>query len=156
MRDAAAAIGVEIDIRTFERPMPTAVAAAEMLGCEVGRITKSLVFAAAGVPFVALTPGDRVADQKKLAAEFGVGRKKIRSATPEDVLRVTGFVVGGVAPCGHLEPVVVLVDEDLFRFATVFAAGGTAPTLFEIAPGDLVRLAETGGGRRVAISKAMA
>ncbi|UNK17192.1 hypothetical protein MNQ98_22325 [Paenibacillus sp. N3/727] len=34
----------------------------------------------------------------------------------------TGFVIGGVAPVGHLEQIVTFVDEDLFRYGTVWAA----------------------------------
>ncbi|MFG0317442.1 MAG: YbaK/EbsC family protein [Planctomycetota bacterium JB042] len=150
VRRAAAAAGVAIEIVRFDVPMPTAAAAAERLGCEVGRIAKSLVFAVDGTPLVVLAPGDRVVDHRRLADERGVGRRRVRQASPETVLEVTGFVVGGVAPCGHLRPVDVLVDEGLFRFDSVFAAGGTPPTLFEVAPTDLLRVAR---GRRVDVTK---
>lgn len=150
VRAAAYAAGIAIEIVRFEAPMPTAQAAADRLACEVGRIAKSLVFTVDGAPIVVLAPGDRIVDHRKLADVMGVGRRRIRAATPAVVLEVTGFVVGGVAPFGHASPVEVLVDDGLFRYETVWAAGGTSPTLFEITPTDLVAAA---GGRRVDVGK---
>jgi prolyl-tRNA editing enzyme YbaK/EbsC (Cys-tRNA(Pro) deacylase) len=38
----------------------------------------------------------------------------------------TGFAIGGVPPVGHVEPPVVLIDEDLLRLPVLWAAAGTA------------------------------
>jgi prolyl-tRNA editing enzyme YbaK/EbsC (Cys-tRNA(Pro) deacylase) len=58
-------------------------------------------------------------------------------ATPEYVLESTGYQIGGVPPFGHPEPVTVLMDEDLMQYDLVWGAGGTAQTVFPIAPEDL-------------------
>jgi len=46
-----------------------------------------------------------------------------------------------VPPFGHLKPCTVLMDEDLFQYETVWGAGGSAQTVFPIAPDELQRIA---------------
>jgi len=36
----------------------------------------------------------------------------------------TGYAIGGVAPLGHAEPLVCLIDEDLFQYDAIWAAAG--------------------------------
>jgi hypothetical protein len=52
----------------------------------------------------------------------------------------TGFVIGGVAPVGHLSPIRAWFDPRLLEFDTVWAAAGTPRHVFAIAPGELLRL----------------
>jgi prolyl-tRNA editing enzyme YbaK/EbsC (Cys-tRNA(Pro) deacylase) len=59
----------------------------------------------------------------------------------------TGFAIGGVAPIGHLRPVVTLIDEHLLTFEEIWAAAGHPNLVFRLRPADLVTM--TGG--RVAI-----
>jgi prolyl-tRNA editing enzyme YbaK/EbsC (Cys-tRNA(Pro) deacylase) len=59
--DAAAALGLTIDIVTFEQPTRTADDAAAAVGCEVGQIVKSLVFTVSGAPIMALVSGKKPA-----------------------------------------------------------------------------------------------
>ena len=94
--------------------MPTAAAAAEALGCEVGAIANSLVFDADGAPLLVLASGAHRVDTGKVAALLGVTR--VRRATPEFVLAATGQEVGGVAPVGHPAPLRTVVDVDLAGF----------------------------------------
>src|SRR5439155_444594 len=74
-------------------------------------------------------------------------------ADPELVRRATGFAIGGVPPVGHAEPLETLVDEDLLRYAIVWAAAGTPEAVFAVAPRDLVRAC---GGRVVPVRSAQA
>ena len=65
-----------------------------------------------------VTSGDRRVDERKVAAHAGpIGR-----ADAAFVKARTGFSIGGVAPVAHLEPPVVLIDRELFRFDRVWAA----------------------------------
>jgi prolyl-tRNA editing enzyme YbaK/EbsC (Cys-tRNA(Pro) deacylase) len=56
----------------------------------------------------------------------------------------TGYAIGGVAPIGHSQPVKLLLDRDLRRFATVWAAAGTPYSVFPVTPDQLHHL--TGAG----------
>ena len=49
----------------------------------------------------------------------------------------TGYAIGGVAPVGHLQPVKLLLDEDLRRFEIVWAAAGTPFSVFPLRPDQL-------------------
>lgn len=61
---------------------------------------------------------------------------------------MTGFVIGSVAPLGHLTPPHVLVDEDLAAFDRVWAAAGSPTHVFETTPAELLRIS---GGRMAAV-----
>jgi prolyl-tRNA editing enzyme YbaK/EbsC (Cys-tRNA(Pro) deacylase) len=125
----------------FEEPVPTAKAAAERLGCEVGAIANSLVFAADGEPLLVITSGAHRVDLARVAALLGAER--VKRAGAEYVEAVTGQPVGGVAPVGHPKPIRTVVDLWLERYDTVWAGGGTRHSMFPTSFAELVRL--TGG-----------
>ncbi len=133
--------GVDAEVRSFDRPVPTAAAAAEALGCEVGAIANSLVFDADGVPLLVLASGAHRVDTRKVAAL--VGAERVRRATPQFVLEATGQEVGGVAPTGHPAPLRALVDVDLAAHPLLWAGGGDHHTMVSLTYADLLRL--TGG-----------
>ncbi len=133
--------GVEADVRRFDVPVPTAAAAAEVLGCAVGAIANSLVFDADGEPLLVLASGAHRVDTGKVAALLGVQR--VRRASPEFVLAATGQEVGGVAPVGHPGPLRTVVDTDLAAFPLLWAGGGDHHTMFSATYEELVRV--TGG-----------
>ena len=137
--DAAAALGLTIDIVTFAQSTRTAEAAAEAVGCEVGQIVKSLVFTVSGAPVMALVSGRNQLDTRKLAALFNVGRKQVERADADTVRAATGYAIGGVPPFGHATRLPVYVDEDLTTYEVIWAAAGTPNTVFAVAPADLVR-----------------
>lgn len=116
----------------------TAEEAAAACGCERGQIVKTLFFFADGRPTVVLTAGDRQVDTALLAQLVGVGRKKLKMGTAEEVLAHTGFPVGGVSPVGQLNPSDVVVDESLQRFENVWAAAGAGNAVFPVGTEALV------------------
>src|SRR4051812_34934862 len=131
--------GVQIDVRTFPQGTRTAQDAAAAIGVEVGQIVKSLVFARDGHAVLALVSGSNRADERLLAEAFGTA---VTRASADDVRAWTGFAIGGVPPVGHPEPLETVVDEDLLRYAVVWAAAGTPTDVFAIAPDDLVRVTD--------------
>jgi prolyl-tRNA editing enzyme YbaK/EbsC (Cys-tRNA(Pro) deacylase) len=138
---ALRAAGVEPELRTFTESVPTAVAAAAALGCEVGAIANSLVFARDSSPLLVLASGAHRVDTAGLAQRLGPG--KIRRASPEFVLEHTGQQVGGVAPVGHPRPVPTVIDADLAQFGVLWAGGGDKHTMFATSFDELVAM--TGG-----------
>jgi Cys-tRNA(Pro) deacylase len=139
VRAALHRAGFDVDIRVLGNT-DTAPAAAAAVGCELGAIVKSLVFLADGRPVLVLAPGDRQVADAKLAALLGVGRKKIRFADAGTALALTGFRVGGVPPVGHRTPMPVYIDTDFARYDTVWAAAGSANSVFPITPAELQRV----------------
>ena len=117
------------------------MAAAAQLGCEVGAIANSLIFAADGDPLLVLTSGAHRVDTAKIAADHGW--QAVRRADPDFVRAATGQVIGGVAPVGHPAPIRTLVDVWLDKYEVVWAAGGHQHTVFPTSYTELLRL--TGG-----------
>jgi prolyl-tRNA editing enzyme YbaK/EbsC (Cys-tRNA(Pro) deacylase) len=134
-------LGATGEIRKLPEPAPTAAAAAAQLGCEVGAIANSLIFAADGDPLLILTSGAHRVDTAKIAADHGW--LAVRRADPDFVRTATGQVIGGVAPVGHPAPIRTLVDVWLDKYEVIWAAGGHQHTVFPTSYTELLRL--TGG-----------
>lgn len=116
----------------------TAQEAADALGIALGQIAKSVVFRRKHdeAAVLVVTSGDKRVDERKVAALVGaVGR-----ADAEFVKTRTGFTIGGVAPVGHLEPPVLLIDRELFRFSEIWAAAGHPNGVFRLSPDELAQL----------------
>ncbi|MGI9449321.1 MAG: YbaK/EbsC family protein [Geminicoccaceae bacterium] len=122
--------------------VPTAQAAAEALGTELGAIVKSLVFTIDGEPVMVLVSGDRRCDTKALPQAFGRTGLVMRPDA-DRVREATGFAIGGVAPLGHPQPLATVIDDGLGRFETVYAAAGHPHCVFPTTMFELSLL--TGG-----------
>jgi Cys-tRNA(Pro) deacylase len=133
-----AALGPAYQVVEFEASTRTSEDAAAAIGCTVAEIAKSLIFKSAeGGPILVIASGTNRVDEKKVQALLG---GKIKRADADFVRDVTGFAIGGVPPVGHATPPLVLIDADLERFETVWAAAGTPNAVFKLTPADLVRL----------------
>jgi prolyl-tRNA editing enzyme YbaK/EbsC (Cys-tRNA(Pro) deacylase) len=115
--------GSEARVIDLAESVPTAKAAADALGTELGAIVKSLVFTIDGEAVMALISGDRRCDTKALPQAFGRTGLVMRPDA-DRVREVTGFAIGGVAPLGHPRPLATVIDDGLGRFDTIYAAAG--------------------------------
>jgi prolyl-tRNA editing enzyme YbaK/EbsC (Cys-tRNA(Pro) deacylase) len=133
VRNAAAALGLTIDIREMPHSTRTAVEAAAACGTTVAQIVKSLIFrkAESGEPVLILVSGKNRVDEKAMKAVIG---ETLRRVDADDVRELTGFAIGGVAPLGSLQPLATFMDADLMTFPTVWAAAGAPHSVFEVEP----------------------
>ncbi len=99
-------------------------------------------------PVIALMSGPNRIDLKKIKTLLGA--KRVSMARPEWVLDYSGFEVGGVPPVGFPSKPRAFLDEDLFRFETVWAAAGTDHSFFPVSP---EKLRSFTGGERADIRK---
>ncbi len=134
-------LGAAGEVRVLPETAPTAAAAAAQLGCEVGAIANSLVFAADGAPLLVMTSGAHRVDTARVAALVGVSA--VSRADARSVRAWTGQVIGGVGPVGHPVPIRTLVDVWLAKYDVVWAAAGHPHTVFPTSFDELVRI--TGG-----------
>jgi prolyl-tRNA editing enzyme YbaK/EbsC (Cys-tRNA(Pro) deacylase) len=134
-------LGVAGAVRVLPESARTAAAAAEQLGCDVGAIANSLVFAADGAPLLVLTSGAHRVDTA-LVAEL-VEADAVSRADARSVREWTGQVIGGVGPVGHPAPIRTLVDVWLAKYDVVWAAAGHPHAVFPTSFEELVRI--TGG-----------
>jgi len=102
------------------------------------QIVKSLVFDCDGRAVVALVPGTRRADPRKVASAAGCERARV--AGPDRVREVTGFEAGAVAPFPLPRVERVLIDPRLLRHERVWIGAGSAKHLASLPPSELVRL----------------
>jgi prolyl-tRNA editing enzyme YbaK/EbsC (Cys-tRNA(Pro) deacylase) len=134
LRDA----GAEARIEEFSQPTPTAEDAANAVGCGLDQIVKSLVFDVDGRAVVALVPGNRRADPRKVAK--AAAGQHARVAGPDRVREVTGFEPGAVAPFPLPGVERVLVDPSLLRHDRVWIGAGSERHLAALPSAELVRL----------------
>lgn len=124
---------------------PTVALAAQAMACLPEQIVKSVLFLIKGE--AALEAGLVVAnglqpiDFRKLADVFQVGRKRIRLASGDEVLRLTGYAAGGVPPFGFDQPLPTFVHREVQEWPVVFGGGGDDRTLMRISPDELLRAA---------------
>ena len=141
----------DIEIRFFDESTATAPQATAAIGCELGQIIKSLAFLVAGEPCLVLMGGDRRVEERYLAAQYGVGRKRVRAAKVAQCVALFGYAPGGVPPIGLRAPLPIWLDEGLLRYEVLYAAGGAPNAIFAIARARLERLCghdeAAGGGR---------
>lgn len=117
----------------------TAQQAADALGVSLGQIAKSIIFRRKSddAAVLVITSGDLRVDEKKVQALVCHAGGKLGRADADFVKCKTGFSIGGVSPLAHLTPPVTLIDEQLFRFAEIWAAAGHPHGVFRLRPHDL-------------------
>ena len=126
------------DIVEFETLTKTAQQAADVMGCELGQIVKSLVFDVDGTVVVALVAGDRRGDGTAITQE--AGGTDARLADADTVRAATGYAIGGVSPFDLPEGLSVLLDESLSRFDLLYPAAGTPSSMVRMTLDDLRRI----------------
>lgn len=133
-----------IQIHFFEDSTATSQMAADNIGCALGQIVKSLAFIVDGQPIVVLASGDQRIDDRKLATLYSVGRKKVKTASPDQCVAIYGYAPGGVPPFAHRTAgLPVHIDTHLQRYEQLYAAGGAHNAIFPITLEQLLRF--TGG-----------
>jgi Cys-tRNA(Pro) deacylase len=116
---------LDIPHRVFqhEKPLRSFEQAAEEREQRPEQIVRSILFQIRPGEFVmVLVAGPAQVDWRKLRQL--VGRSRIRMATEEEVLEVTGYRVGTVSPFGIRTPVRTLIDESVLREQEVSLGSG--------------------------------
>jgi prolyl-tRNA editing enzyme YbaK/EbsC (Cys-tRNA(Pro) deacylase) len=122
----------------------TAQQAADALGIELGQIAKSIIFKRKSddTAVLVITSGDKRVDEAKVQALVCDAGSKLGRADADFVKLKTGFSIGGVSPVAHLTKPVTLLDRELFRFETIWAAAGHPNAVFQVSPSELQLLAQ--------------
>ncbi len=130
--------GLPGKVIVLEQLATTAQMAADAIGVEVGRIVKSLMFKGkeSGKPYLLLVSGANRVHEKRAGRQIG---EVLERSDADFVKEWTGFSIGGVSPFGHPAPLTTYLDQDLFKYDTVWAAAGDPRSVFEITAADLER-----------------
>jgi len=120
----------------------TVAEAAEALGVAAEQIIKSLVFRIDEAPLLVINNGLARVDRKKLAAVMGVGRKRVKFASPEQALSITGYGVGAMPPFGHRTRLRTIVDAAVMELDEIYGGGGSIDAMMRLTPDELIRITE--------------
>ena len=105
------------------------------------QIVRSILFQIRPQEFVmVLMAGREQVDWKKLRQL--VGRSRLRMATEEEVLQVTGYRVGTVSPFGLKNPIKVLIDESVLQEEKISTGSGVRQMAIIMNSADLQRALE--------------
>ncbi len=121
--------GMEDRVLEFPVSSATVELAAQAVGCEPGRIAKTLSFMVNDSPVLIVAAGDAKVDNHKYKEQFGT---KAKMLTPDQAAELVGHAVGGVCPFAVNPGVTVYLDVSLKRFETVFPACGSSNSAIEL------------------------
>ncbi|HJS18514.1 MAG TPA: YbaK/EbsC family protein [Anaerolineales bacterium] len=139
IQDQLKALGFDYTVIEHIESTRTAQEAADRAGCKLGQIVKSLIFKGkeSGKPILVLTSGANRVNENCIREYAG---EPISRADADFVRAVTGFVIGGVPPIGHLLIMDTYLDEDFLQYETIWAAAGTPNAIFEMKTEDLQKM----------------
>jgi prolyl-tRNA editing enzyme YbaK/EbsC (Cys-tRNA(Pro) deacylase) len=131
---------IQATILRLDEHTATVSDAARALRVATDQIIKSLVFVTDGQPLLVINNGLARVDRRRLAVVLGVGRRRVKFATAEQALEVTGFVVGSMPPFGHRQKLRTLVDPAVTQQKTVFGGGGDLDAMMKLVSAELLRV----------------
>ena len=131
--------GMEDRILEFEVSSATGELAAVAVGCEPGRIAKTMSFMVGEQPILIVAAGDARVDNAKYKAQFA---KKAKMLTSDEAAALIGHAVGGVCPFAVNEGVDVYLDSSLKRYETVFPACGSSNSAIELTIAELEKYSQ--------------
>ena len=135
-------LGIEDRIEELGESSATVALAAQALGCEEGRIAKSISFSLDGKPILIVASGDTKIDNAKYKACFG---KKAKMLSPAEASALIGHAVGGVCPFAVNDGVTVWLDESLRRFDVVYPACGSSNSVIRLTLKELEEYSRPAG-----------
>jgi prolyl-tRNA editing enzyme YbaK/EbsC (Cys-tRNA(Pro) deacylase) len=136
--EAFRAAGAEARIEEFADGTPTAEDAARAVGCELGRIVKSLLFDCDGSWVLVLVPGDRRADAAKVARATSSNRARVAGSA--QVRDVTGYEVGAVAPVALARVRRLLLDVRIPTQGMLWVGAGSSRHMAGLPASELARV----------------
>jgi prolyl-tRNA editing enzyme YbaK/EbsC (Cys-tRNA(Pro) deacylase) len=91
-------------------------------------------------PVLAIACGLSSIQRRAIADLYGVGKKRVKLASAETVLEISGYEVGAMPPFGHRQPLVTLIDRKVLEFTDAYAGGGAENAIVHLTPQDILRV----------------
>lgn len=133
---------IPAEILRLPVPTPTVETAAQAVGAQERQIVKSILFLVDDQPVLAIACGTAYIDRRAIADLYGVGKKRVKLASPEEVMRLSGYEVGAMPPFGHRQPLRSLLDKRILELSEAFAGGGAENALMRISPQEMLRVSK--------------
>ncbi|MGR5153828.1 aminoacyl-tRNA deacylase [Photobacterium swingsii] len=133
--------GVEYRLLPHSKPAKTIEEAAQERGVNPQQMVKSILLRdMSGFHVLACVPGPAQVDPKKVRDIFGCRRMTCADAT--DVEKVTGLVIGTVAPIGLKNPLPLIFDQSIEQHDLVNISSGDRMAGVELSKDDLLILCD--------------
>ena len=131
-------LGIPYEIREFEEEELGADEVAERLRIPLAQVFKTLVVRGdrTGV-ILACLPGTMTLSLKALARVSG--NRKVEMVEKDEILRLTGYIRGGVSPLGGKKDYPVYLDQSALEQPIVSVSAGMRGMQLFIKPLDLAR-----------------
>lgn len=129
-------------VKEFEVSSATVELAAQAVGCEPGRIAKTMSFMVDGKAILILLAGDVKIDNRKYKDQFHTKAAMLKADELEEWI---GHPIGGVCPFDVKDTVDVYLDESLKRFEIVYPAAGSPSSAVELTLKELEVASQTKG-----------
>ena len=131
-------LGIPHRVFRHETPVESFEQAASDRNQRPEQVVRSILFQVRPEEFVmVLMAGREQVDWRSLRKL--VGRSRIRMATEDEVLEVTGYRVGTVSPLGMKRQVRMLIDSSVLREAEISIGSGVSNTAIILKSADLRR-----------------
>ncbi len=131
----------------FDSSSATVELAAQAVGCEKGRIAKTLTFKVSNNPVAIVVMGEARIDNKKFKETF---EEKAKFLKEDEVADLTGHRIGGVSPFALKEGVKIYLDESLKKYDPIYPAAGASNNAVKI---SLEKLEQITNGKWVDVCK---
>jgi len=109
--------------------------AAEKMNVDAEMVFKTLVVSVDKQLVVAVLPVTEQLNLKSVANALKA--KKAQMADKNDVLRSTGYVLGGVSPLGQKKRLVTLIDSSAKQFENIYVSAGKRGLEIQLTAQDL-------------------
>jgi len=139
VQEVLSRLGNDFEVVELPSTTRTAIDAATAIGCSVEQIAKSILFRTVNdkKPVMVIASGTNRVNESKLAEFVG---EPVEKADADYVREKTGFVIGGVPPIGHPQPIRTVIDEELLALGELWAAAGTPKSVFKLSPTNLLEM----------------
>jgi Cys-tRNA(Pro)/Cys-tRNA(Cys) deacylase len=136
--EALDALEIPYRLHIHQNPLRSLEQAAQERGLEPTQIVRSLLFRCEHETYVlVLIAGSKKVNWTKLRRHLGVSR--ITTATPEQVLEITGYPPGTVSPFGLASPLRILADHGITDHEEISLGAGIPNAGILLARDDLLK-----------------
>ena len=131
---------IKYKVKPHSRKVYTCQEAAAERGVKVNQIVKCMIVKDLEDDFyIALLPGDKKLNLKKLAKILN--QKKVKIASKKEVERITGYILGAVSPVGiKRKDIQFYFDRSIMDEDHIDISSGRADAGIELKSGDLLDL----------------
>ena len=131
-------LGIQHRVFLHEGHVTSFEQAASERGQRPSQVVRSLLFQIRPEEFLmVLVAGPDQVHWRKLRQL--VGRSRVRMASEEEVLEVTGYRIGTVSPFGMARPVKVMIDASVLKEEEISIGSGVRSTAILMSSADLQR-----------------